>query len=152
LAGESKPVDTYSATNGTFTLAEALTSAPTVGDEFVLLPDHVHPITAIAAGVRTELATELGRIDVAIGTRLADADYTAPPTATTVADTVLSRALTTAEATAGRVSLCTLVLALTSKAFVTGGVLNVYRTDGTTLHAQIPVASDPNAEPIVGIG
>jgi hypothetical protein len=83
---------------------------------------------------------------------LAADDYTAPPSATTIADAVLSRALTTAEATAGRVSLCTLVLALTSKAFVTSGVLNVYRTDGTTLHAQIPVASDANAEPIVGIG
>jgi hypothetical protein len=78
LAGESKPVDTYSATNGTFTLAEPLTSAPTVGDEFALLPDHVHPITAIAAGVRTELAVELARIDVTVGSRLADADYTAP--------------------------------------------------------------------------
>ena len=106
----------------------------------------------IATAVRAELGTELARIDVTVGSRLATMAYTSPPLPTTIADTVLSRALTTAETTAGRITLCTLVLALTSKAFVTSGVLNVYRTDGTTLHAQIPVASDATAEPIVGIG
>jgi hypothetical protein len=106
----------------------------------------------IATAVRAELAVELARIDVTVGSRLADASYTAPPSATTIADTVLSRALTTAEATAGTISLCTLVLALTGKASVTGGVLTVYRTNGSTVHATIPVASDANAEPIVGIG
>ena len=69
-----------------------------------------------------------------------------------IADTILSRALTTAEATAGTISLCTMILVLTGKASVTGGVLTVYRTNGSTVHATIPVASDPNAEPIVGIG
>jgi hypothetical protein len=69
-----------------------------------------------------------------------------------IADTILSRALTTAEATAGTISLCTMILVLTGKASVSGGVLTVYRTNGTTVHATIPVASDPNAEPIVGIG
>jgi hypothetical protein len=106
----------------------------------------------IATAVRAELAVELARINVPIDSRLATASYTAPPTATTIADTVLSRALTTAEATAGTISLCTLVLALTGKASVTGGVLTVYRTNGSTVHATIPVASDANAEPIVGIG
>ena len=106
----------------------------------------------IATAVRTELATELARIDVTVGSRLATASYTAPPTATTIADTILSRALTTAEATAGTISLCTLVLALTGKASVTGGVLTVYRTNGSTVHATIPVASNADAEPIVGIG
>jgi hypothetical protein len=106
----------------------------------------------IATAVRTELAVELARIDVTVGSRLATIAYTSPPSATTVADTILSRALTTAEATAGTISLCTLVLALTGKASVTGGVLTVYRTNGSTVHATIPVASDANAEPIVGIG
>jgi hypothetical protein len=106
----------------------------------------------IATAVRAELAVELARIDVTVGSRLATIAYTSPPSATTIADTVLSRALTTAEATAGTISLCTLVLALTGKASVTGGVLTVYRTNGSTVHATIPVASDANAEPIVGIG
>jgi hypothetical protein len=106
----------------------------------------------IATAVRTELAVELARIDVTVGSRLATIAYTSPPSATTIADTVLSRALTTAEATAGTISLCTMILVLTGKASVTGGVLTVYRTNGSTVHATIPVASDPTAEPIVGIG
>lgn len=41
-----------------------------------------------AAMVRTELATELARIDAAISTRLATSGYTAPPAAATVATAV----------------------------------------------------------------
>ena len=48
LTGQSKPVESFSATNGEITLGEALTSAPTAGDEFVLLPDHVHSLEGIA--------------------------------------------------------------------------------------------------------
>ena len=36
--------------------------------------------TLTAAGVRTELTTELGRIDVAVSSRLATSGYTTPPT------------------------------------------------------------------------
>jgi hypothetical protein len=43
---------------------------------------------AIAAAVRTNLATELARIDTAISTRLATAGYTSPPSASTIADAV----------------------------------------------------------------
>lgn len=42
----------------------------------------------IATAVRTELATELARIDVATSTRLASASYTTPPTAAANADAV----------------------------------------------------------------
>lgn len=49
-------------------------------------PTTVSSLTA--AGVRTELATELGRIDVATSTRLASSGYTAPPTAAAIADAV----------------------------------------------------------------
>jgi hypothetical protein len=45
-----------------------------------------------ADAVRTELTTELGRIDLAISTRLATASYTAPPNAPEVADAVLTLA------------------------------------------------------------
>ncbi len=41
-----------------------------------------------AAQIRTELATELARVDVATSTRLASASYTTPPTAMAVADEV----------------------------------------------------------------
>lgn len=39
----------------------------------------------VASAVRTELATELGRLDVAVGTRLAGASYTAPDNASVTA-------------------------------------------------------------------
>jgi hypothetical protein len=60
----------------------------------------------IASQVRTELNTELGRIDVATSTRLASNSYTTPPTAATITATVWAAAdktgysLTEAERTA----------------------------------------------------
>ena len=53
-----------------------LTNAPTVPTASAI---------AIASQVRTELATELARVDVATSSRLAAADYTAPSAAPTVA-------------------------------------------------------------------
>lgn len=47
----------------------------------------------IASAVRTELATELARIDVATSTRLASASYTAPPSAATIAGAVWDEAI-----------------------------------------------------------
>lgn len=52
-----------------------LTNAPTVPSA-----------SAIASQVRTELGTELGRIDQPISSRLASADYTAPSAAPSVSD------------------------------------------------------------------
>ena len=52
----------------------------------VTFPGTVSSLTA--GGVRTELATELGRIDVAVSTRLEGSSYTTPPTAGTIADAV----------------------------------------------------------------
>ena len=51
-------------------------------------------VTEIATGVRTELATELGRIDVATSTRLATSGYTVPPTASANATAVRSELTT----------------------------------------------------------
>jgi hypothetical protein len=52
----------------------------------VTFPGTVSSLTA--AGVRTELSTELGRIDVAVSTRLAGSAYTTPPTAAANASAV----------------------------------------------------------------
>ena len=52
----------------------------------VTFPSTVSSLTA--SGVRTELSTELGRIDVATSTRLAGSAYTTPPTAAAIADAV----------------------------------------------------------------
>lgn len=54
----------------------------------------------IASAVRTELTTELGRIDAAVSTRLASAGYTAPPSAATIAAAVWDY-LTSAATTVG---------------------------------------------------
>jgi len=48
--------------------------------------------TLTAAGVRTELATELNRIDATISSRLATASYTTPPTVGAIADAVWDEA------------------------------------------------------------
>ena len=56
----------------------------------VTFPSIVSSLTA--AGVRSELAVELGRIDTTIGSRLSSAGYTAPPTAATIADAVWDEA------------------------------------------------------------
>jgi hypothetical protein len=61
LAGESAAIEAYSVTNGQITLGDALTQAPTAADEFVILPDHVHPIGEIADGVLTRQMTEAYR-------------------------------------------------------------------------------------------
>jgi len=49
LAGEARPIDTYVSTNGRITLQEALTSAPSSADEFIVVPDHTDPISEIYA-------------------------------------------------------------------------------------------------------
>ena len=65
----------YNARTITGGTVDTLTNAPTVPSA-----------SAIASQVRTELGTELGRIDQNISSRLAAADYTAPSAAPSVAD------------------------------------------------------------------
>lgn len=71
-----------------------------------------------------------------------------------VADAVLARDVADAEGSAAQKSLATVVLANANKSNTTDhpGYLTVYRTDGTTEHAQIPVSTNANADPIDGIG
>jgi len=64
----------------------------------VTFPSIVSSLTA--AGVRTELAIELGRIDVDVSTRLASSSYTTPPTAASNA-TAVWNSLLSAHTTAG---------------------------------------------------
>jgi len=54
LAGEARPIDTYNSTNGRITLQEALTAAPTSSDEFIVVPDHSHPVSEIVEGIFNE--------------------------------------------------------------------------------------------------
>lgn len=52
LTGEARPIDTYSSTNGRITLQEDLTAAPTASDEFIIVPDHSHPVPEISEATR----------------------------------------------------------------------------------------------------
>ena len=54
LAGEARPIDSYSSTNGRITLQEPLTAAPSSADEFIIVPDHSHPVAEIVEGVWSE--------------------------------------------------------------------------------------------------
>ena len=47
LAGEARPIDSYSSTNGRITLQEPLTAAPSSADEFIIVPDHSHPVAEV---------------------------------------------------------------------------------------------------------
>ncbi len=71
-----------------------------------------------------------------------------------LADAILARDVSQAEAAATRCSLATVILATTNKANTVDnpGRLTVYRTDGVTSHAQIPISTDPHANPIDGVG
>jgi hypothetical protein len=66
LTGENSPIISYTSTNGVFLLEEALTAAPSNGDEFVVISgSHVHAIADIQAGLATttQLTTVEGKID-----------------------------------------------------------------------------------------
>jgi hypothetical protein len=55
LNEQNSPILTYVNTNGVITVEEAFTTAPTVGDKFIIVPtNHVHSIAAIADGVWDE--------------------------------------------------------------------------------------------------
>jgi hypothetical protein len=55
--GTSIPILNYSLSNGLVQLEEPLHAPPTTGNEFVILPQHVHSVIGIAAGVWNELST-----------------------------------------------------------------------------------------------
>ncbi|HLA83835.1 MAG TPA: hypothetical protein VJL29_03495 [Thermoguttaceae bacterium] len=69
----------------------------------------------------------------------------------TIADAVLSRDVSEVEADAPEHSLTTIVLAaLESSTSSTEWIIK--RTDGTTTHVTKSVTTDPDAEPITGVG
>jgi hypothetical protein len=104
----------------------------------------------IASAVRTELTTELGRVDAAVSTRLATSGYTAPPTAATIADTVLGRSVVNVESTAAEHSLCTVILGATESA-VSGSTWTIYETDGSTTYRTKTITTDATANPITAV-
>jgi hypothetical protein len=73
LNEQNSPILTYANTNGAITVEEAFTSAPQVGDTFIIIPTtHVHSVAEIAAGVAaTEVMTDLDTMIINDGTATA---------------------------------------------------------------------------------
>ena len=106
--------------------------------------------TAAVLGTPAEghtVAADVAALAAALGTLTADERQA-------LADAILARDVSHAEGSATRTSLATVVLAATNKANTVDhpGQLTVYRTDGVTAHAQIPISTDPHASPIDGVG
>jgi hypothetical protein len=54
LAGQNSPIISYTNTNGVFLLEEPLTSAPSDGDEFIVIANsHVHSVASISDSILT---------------------------------------------------------------------------------------------------
>lgn len=72
LSGQSKPIASYggSGDTGSISLDEALTAAPSNGDQFVIIRSHVHPISQIQSGLATSSA--LSTVASNVSTILAD--------------------------------------------------------------------------------
>lgn len=72
------------------------------------------------------------------------------PSATTIADAVLSRNVSNVEGSAGEHTLCTIVLAGLESS-ISGTTWTIKRTDGTTTHATKTVTTDSAAQPVTGV-
>jgi hypothetical protein len=65
LTGENSPIISYNSTNGVFVLEEALTAAPSNGDEFVVIAgSHVHAIADIQSGLATSAGVTAGFTEI----------------------------------------------------------------------------------------
>jgi hypothetical protein len=164
LAGVTRVVSSFANTNGVFSFDEAWPSAPSAGETFTILRDHVHPTSQIASAVRTELATELARIDVATSTRLATAGYSAPLDAAGVRsavglssanlDTQLGAIQSDATAILDDTSTSGVVVAAASKSgyALSAGGLALVLVDGKTVPQALQIIGAIVAGKISGAG
>ena len=132
----------------------------------------------VATAVRTNLATELGRIDATTSSRASQASVDTLttyvdtevaaikaktdnlpanpaavgdiPTTTAIADMVLSRSVANVESSAAEHTLCTLILAVLESGIV-GSTWTIKRTNGSTTHYVKTVGTDANALPVVSV-
>ena len=119
----------------------------------------VSSVATILAAVDTEVAsikaqtdqfvfTNANKVDAAI---LASADFVAA-VREAIADSLMVRASSNWEATAPVQSLGTAVMKAVHRLRDNAGVLEIYRSNGTTVHAEQAVTTDPAAEPIDEMG
>jgi hypothetical protein len=114
-----------------------------------VIADNAIDAGAIAANAITSAKIASGAITAAtFAANALDAAALAADAANEIADAILSRDIDQVEATAALHSLCTAVLKAVSRIRDNAGTLEVYRTDGATLHLSQTVTTDATAQPI----
>ncbi len=127
--------------------------------DLTVLPANVYDALVAAAATLSTAASSVADKTGYSLTSAYDAAKTAVqsddvPSGEQIADAVLARNVASAEGAAPRASLATAILAATNKAntFAHAGYLTVYRTDGVTEHTRIPLSTNPDADPVDGVG
>jgi len=127
LTGENSPIITYTSTNGAIVLEEALTSAPTVNDEFVIIAgSHVHSVASIKSGLSTLTAANVNAEVVDALSVDTYAELTAPPAATSSL----------------KDKLTWLFMYARNKVTQTAAQRKLYRDDGTTVAGTSGTSDD----------
>lgn len=107
--------------------------------------------------IQTRLPAALvgGRIDSDIGAMQADtitAAAIAASAAQEIADTILQRDIDQVEAGAAIHSLCTAILKAVARIRDNAGTMEIFRTDGVTVHASQAITTDAALQPIDELG
>ena len=158
LTGYSSPIDTYVQSSGRITLQEALTAAPSASDEFVILPQHVHPIDEIQSGLATASALSTvdskvdtidGIVDAILLDTGTDGVVISTAQAQAIADEVLKRSVTDTQDSADAHSLAAIVLAIleSSRSSTTW---TIRKTTGSTFTTKT-LTLDSAAQPVTGV-
>ena len=118
--------------------------ASVIAAEFVTVNS---TLSTIAGYIDTEVAAIKAKTDNLPAAPAATGDI---PSATTIADAILSRNVSNVEASAAEHTLCTVVLAMLENS-ISGSTLTIKRTNGTTTHVTKTLTTNAAAEPITGI-
>lgn len=143
----------------TITFAPPLNAATASADTYEILPagavdlrlwNGTGPSGLISGAVNADISNiQAGAVDAAaIATDAIDADALSADAATEIASATLKLDLDQVEATMPLHSLGTAALKAVSRVVDDGGVLKVYRTDGSTLHLSQTITTNPSADPI----
>jgi len=122
--------------------ADTITASAIAADAVTELQNGVATAAALSSA-----AAEISAILADTGT---DGVVISSATANAIADAILSRNVSNTEATAAEHTLTTIVLAILESARTTTD-WNIYRTNGSTVHAAKSISTDAAALPVVGV-
>lgn len=128
-------------------LDTAIPGSPNAGS----LNERIKTLDDADIPARTPAALVGGRTDASVGAMVADvltASALAAGAANEIADAMLKRDMDQVEAAAGVHTLCTAVLKAVGRIRNNAGTLEVYRTDGSTVHASQTITTDAANDPI----